>query len=164
MHLFRALHPFGGKGELLLHTWYKHRKMRSRVLLALFAAASALTIPISPALATNTISRRSLCRIAAGSSAATVAVLTSPLASQADIPPQIIIDINNAGADEFKGLRGLYPTIATKVVQRGPFKTAEDMYKAMDSDVERERLKQYEKQYEFGQRGANDRATANRML
>ena len=34
----------------------------------------------------------------------------------------------------------------------------------MDSDVEVERLKQYEKQFEFGVRGANDRATANRML
>ena len=38
------------------------------------------------------------------------------------------------------------------------------MYAAMDSDVERERLKQYEARFEFGERGAYDRATANRML
>ena len=73
-------------------------------------------------------SRRSV--LITGGSAAAAAILTSPLASRADqsmISNEVTIDINNAGTDEFKSLRGLYPTIATKVVQRGPFKTAEDM-------------------------------------
>ena len=135
--------------------------MRSAVLLAILALASALKLPVGP----DTISRRSLCSAAA-------AVFVSPLAAQAnvgDLKEELpIIDVNNAGADAFRGLPGLYPTIATKVVQRGPFKNKEEMYKAMEVDdnaaVVIDRLKQYEKQYEFGVRGNFDRGTGKRSI
>ena len=143
--------------------------LRSIALILALHAASSFKLPYTRDLTANPICRRSLCRISVAGSAAAAAALAKPRASQASIEvsnaaPQPTIDVNNAGADEFKNVRGLYPTIATKVVQRGPFKTAEDMYAAMDSDVERERLKQYEARFEFGERGAYDRATANRML
>ena len=134
--------------------------MRSAVLLAILALASAWKLPVSP----DTISRRSLCSAAA-------AVFASPLAAQAnvgDLKEELpIIDVNNAGADAFRALKGLYPTIATKVVQRGPFKNAQEMYKVMDEElgaVAVDRLKQYEKQYEFGVRGNFDRGTGKRSI
>ena len=131
---------------------------------ALLAVVAVLLAPVA-GLKPPVVSRRSVFRAAAGGSVAAAAIWTNPLASQATIDTeQVTLDVNNAGADAFKSLKGLYPTIATKVIQRGPFKTAEEMYKAMDSDVERERLQQYEKLFEFGKRGYADRATASRML
>ena len=130
------------------------------LLLALLAPAAALKLPA-------TLSRRSVFQTAAGSVAA-FSLASAPRAAQANAgavdTTQVKLDINNAGADGFKNFKGLYPTIGTKVVQRGPFKNASEMYNAMDSDVERERLKAYEKLFEFGKREYGDRATASRML
>ena len=56
-----------------------------------------------------------------------------------------MIDVNNAVAREFSALPGTYPTIATKLVKRGPFSSKAAMYAALDSPEEKERLKQYDK-------------------
>jgi len=59
----------------------------------------------------------------------------------------LILDVNNSMAREFTAFPGLYPTIATKLVkaaQEEPFKSKADVYKALDSDIERERLRQYD--------------------
>jgi hypothetical protein len=55
------------------------------------------------------------------------------------------IDVNNMVAVEFSVYPGLYPTIAGKLVKRGPFKTIKDMYAALDTDAERSSLKAFEK-------------------
>lgn len=55
------------------------------------------------------------------------------------------IDVNNMVAVEFSIYPGLYPTIAGKLVKRGPFNTMKDMYAALDSDAERSNLRTYEK-------------------
>ena len=39
---------------------------------------------------------------------------------------------------------GLFPTVGTKLVKRGPFKSKRDMYAALDTDVERAALKKYD--------------------
>ena len=39
---------------------------------------------------------------------------------------------------------GLFPTVGTKLVKRGPFKSKRDMYAALDSDVERAALRKYD--------------------
>jgi len=57
------------------------------------------------------------------------------------------IDVNNALAREYTAFPGLYPTIATKLVNRAkeqPFTSKSQVYAALDSDIERERLKQYD--------------------
>ena len=40
---------------------------------------------------------------------------------------------------------GLYPTISSKLVKRGPFATKQDLYAALDSDAERAALKVFDK-------------------
>eukprot|EP00586_Coscinodiscus_wailesii_P003762 CAMPEP_0172480492 /NCGR_PEP_ID=MMETSP1066-20121228/5661_1 /TAXON_ID=671091 /ORGANISM="Coscinodiscus wailesii, Strain CCMP2513" /LENGTH=227 /DNA_ID=CAMNT_0013241851 /DNA_START=134 /DNA_END=817 /DNA_ORIENTATION=- len=57
------------------------------------------------------------------------------------------IDVNNAMAREFTAFPGLYPTIATKIVNAAknkPFQSKKDVYAALDTDMEKERLKQYD--------------------
>uniref|UniRef100_A0A6U1Z6I7 Photosystem II 12 kDa extrinsic protein n=1 Tax=Trieres chinensis TaxID=1514140 RepID=A0A6U1Z6I7_TRICV len=57
------------------------------------------------------------------------------------------IDVNNAMAREFTAFPGLYPTIATKIVEgakNAPYKSKADVYDALDSEVMRERLRQYD--------------------
>jgi len=57
------------------------------------------------------------------------------------------IDVNNAVAREFTAFPGLYPTIATKIVngaKYNPYKTKADVYAVLESDLERDRLKQYD--------------------
>ena len=39
---------------------------------------------------------------------------------------------------------GLFPTVGTKLVKRGPFKSKKEMYAALDTDVERAALKKYD--------------------
>ena len=39
---------------------------------------------------------------------------------------------------------GLFPTVGTKLVKRGPFKSKRDMYAALDTDVERAALRKYD--------------------
>jgi len=64
-------------------------------------------------------------------------------------PPSVnalpTVDVNNAVAREFSALPGTYPTIATKLIKRGPFNSKAEMYAALDSAEERERLKSYDK-------------------
>jgi len=55
------------------------------------------------------------------------------------------LDVNNLVAREFSAFPGLFPTIATKLVQRGPFASKAEMYAALDLPEERKRLKQYDK-------------------
>eukprot|EP00614_Pseudopedinella_elastica_P026993 CAMPEP_0172623434 /NCGR_PEP_ID=MMETSP1068-20121228/128695_1 /TAXON_ID=35684 /ORGANISM="Pseudopedinella elastica, Strain CCMP716" /LENGTH=103 /DNA_ID=CAMNT_0013431999 /DNA_START=39 /DNA_END=350 /DNA_ORIENTATION=- len=101
-------------------------------------------------------SRRAFLPTIAGGIAGSI--LTAPLVSQA-------IDVNNAFSGDFQVYKGLFPTIAAKIIQRGPFKNAEEMYAAMDSDVERERLKQYEKEFTFKKRESGpDRGSGKRSI
>ena len=39
---------------------------------------------------------------------------------------------------------GLFPTVGTKLVKRGPFKSKKEMYAALDTDVERAALRKYD--------------------
>jgi len=88
------------------------------------------------------------------------AILASPRASLA------VIDINNAIAGDFQRYPGLFPTIAAKVIQKGPFKNKEEMYAAMENDAIVERLKQYEKEFTFNPRSAGsvDRGSGKRSI
>jgi len=86
-------------------------------------------------------------------------VLATPQVSQA------AIDVNNAASGDFQSYKGLFPTIAAKIIKRGPFKDAEEMYAAMDSDAEVDRLKQYEKEFKFGKvEPGGDRGTGKRSI
>lgn len=70
---------------------------------------------------------------------------TSPQLALAASGPAI--DVNNALAREYTAFPGLYPTIATKIVlsaKEKPFASKKDVYAALGSDLERERLKQYD--------------------
>ena len=63
------------------------------------------------------------------------------------LPANAKIDVNNAMAREFTAFPGLYPTIATKIVNSAkdvPFKSKRDVY-AILNEMEKERLKQYDK-------------------
>mmetsp|Transcript_28673 Transcript_28673/g.85684 ORF Transcript_28673/g.85684 Transcript_28673/m.85684 type:complete len:168 (-) Transcript_28673:42-545(-) len=60
------------------------------------------------------------------------------------LPADASIDVNNAMAREFSAYPGLFPTVGTKLVKRGPFKSKKDMYAALDSDAERAALKKYD--------------------
>lgn len=77
-------------------------------------------------------------------SAYIVAQLPVDHANAASYPP---IDVNNAMAREFTAYPGLYPTIATKIVnaaKKNPFKTKADVYAALDTDMEKDRLRMYD--------------------
>jgi len=55
------------------------------------------------------------------------------------------IDINNANIRVYLKLPGLYPNIAAKIVNNGPFKTAADVYNIKGlSGAEKDILKKYE--------------------
>ena len=84
------------------------------------------------------------------------------------LPANAKIDVNNAMAREFSAYpgaarrpfarprrwrprsetsaphAGLFPTVGTKLVKRGPFKSKRDMYAALDTDVERAALRKYD--------------------
>ncbi|GMI26674.1 hypothetical protein TrCOL_g4212 [Triparma columacea] len=68
-----------------------------------------------------------------------------------------MIDVNNAVAREFSALPGTYPTIATKLVKRGPFSSKAAMYAALDSPEEKDRLKQYDKNLKIVKRDSEVR-------
>lgn len=56
------------------------------------------------------------------------------------------IDVNNALAREYTAFPGLYPTVATKIVNGAkdePYKSKKDVY-AVLNEIEQERLKQYD--------------------
>jgi hypothetical protein len=57
------------------------------------------------------------------------------------------IDVNNAMAREFTAFPGLYPTVATKIVNAAkeqPFTSKKEVY-AVLNEMEQERLRQYDK-------------------
>lgn len=116
---------------------------------------SCILLGSAASLSTPTNSRRAFFPAVAGGF--TSAIFAAPSASQA-------IDINNAAAGDFTSLKGLFPTIAGKIVKRGPFKNAEEMYAAMDSDIERDRLKQYEAEFKFSKPSGGDRGTGKRSI
>jgi hypothetical protein len=62
-------------------------------------------------------------------------------------PAELVIDVNNAMAREFTAFPGLYPTVATKIVNAAkdkPFRSKKEIY-AILTESEQERLKQYDK-------------------
>ncbi len=62
----------------------------------------------------------------------------------AALPANAKIDVNNAVAREYSAYPGLFPTVGTKLVKRGPFSSKRAMYAALDSDAERNALKKYD--------------------
>ena len=60
------------------------------------------------------------------------------------LPANAKIDVNNALAREYSAYPGLFPTVGTKLVKRGPFSSKRAMYAALDSDAERNALKKYD--------------------
>jgi len=66
----------------------------------------------------------------------------------------VTIDVNNAVAREYSTLPGLFPTIASKLCKRGPFKSKKEMYASLDSEEERERLKKYDSSLKIAKRDA----------
>lgn len=57
------------------------------------------------------------------------------------------IDVNNAMTREFSAFPGLYPTIGTKIIngaKNRPYKTKQEIYAVLDSDLEKDRLRQYD--------------------
>ena len=99
-----------------------------RCLLVLAASAAALA-PLVAKRDAWSVSRRAF-----GVAAASVIAL----------PANAKIDVNNAMAREFSAYPGLFPTVGTKLVKRGPFKSKRDMYAALDTDVERAALRKYD--------------------
>ena len=86
--------------------------------------------------------------LAKGASSIFTVILTSsttstPLPAVAGTPK---LDVNNALAREYTAFPGLFPTIAAKVFKNRPYTSKQQVYAALDSDMERERLKQYDKQ------------------
>lgn len=58
------------------------------------------------------------------------------------------IDLNNANIRSYVDLRGLYPTIAAKIVNNGPFKTVADVYNIPGlTGAEKDVLKKYESKF-----------------
>ena len=100
-----------------------------RCLLVLAASAAALA-PLVAKRDASSVSRRAF-----GAAVASAFVA---------LPANAKIDVNNAMAREFSAYPGLFPTVGTKLVKRGPFKSKRDMYAALDTDVERAALKKYD--------------------
>lgn len=58
------------------------------------------------------------------------------------------IDLNNANIRAYLKLPGVYPTIASKIVTSGPFKSAADVYNIPNlSGAEKDILKKYENRF-----------------
>jgi photosystem II PsbU protein len=56
-----------------------------------------------------------------------------------------MIDLNNANIRSYTKLPGVYPTIASKIVTSGPFKTVADVYNIPTlTGTEKDTLKKYE--------------------
>ena len=128
--------------------------MRLVILAIVLTLTSGLHMNASPSTPNPT--RRAFFR---ASGLAAGAALTAPLVANA------LIDVNSAAAGDFQRYPGLFPTIAAKIVQLGPFKDAKDMYTKMDNEAINARLKQYEKEFTFGKSsGGGDRGTGKRSI
>lgn len=54
------------------------------------------------------------------------------------------IDLNNAPVRAFISLRGMYPTLASKIVNNSPYQSVEDIFNIPDlSDRQKETLREY---------------------
>ena len=100
-----------------------------RCLLVL-ASAAALA-PLVAKRDASSVSRRAF-----GAAAVASAIVA--------LPANAKIDVNNAMAREFSAYPGLFPTVGSKLVKRGPFSSKRAMYAALDSDAERNALKKYD--------------------
>ena len=96
----------------------------------LVVASAAALAPLVAKRDASSVSRRAF-----GAAAA---------ASVIALPANAKIDVNNAMAREFSAYPGLFPTVGTKLVKRGPFSSKRAMYAALDSDAERNALKKYD--------------------
>mmetsp|Transcript_27496 Transcript_27496/g.54962 ORF Transcript_27496/g.54962 Transcript_27496/m.54962 type:complete len:184 (-) Transcript_27496:143-694(-) len=72
------------------------------------------------------------------------ALLLPLITSFPSVAVAVTIDVNNSVAREFSALPGTFPTIASKIVKRGPYKSKREMYDKLDSDEERARLRAYD--------------------
>ena len=97
----------------------------------LVVASAAALAPLVAKRDASSVSRRAF-----GAAAAASAFVA--------LPANAKIDVNNAMAREFSAYPGLFPTVGTKLVKRGPFKSKKEMYAALDSDAERNALKKYD--------------------
>ena len=97
----------------------------------LIVASAAALAPLVAKRDASSVSRRAF-----GAAAAASAFVA--------LPANAKIDVNNAMAREFSAYPGLFPTVGTKLVKRGPFKSKRDMYAALDTDVERAALRKYD--------------------
>ena len=134
--------------------------MRAFVFALLACAASAFVAPTRFARSTTMMSaeaegsrREFVVKVAAAAAAAT------PLAASAKIDYDgvkylgggDVIDLNNANIRAYLRLKGMYPTIAGKIVSnKTPFKTVADVYNLPGlKDAEKDVLKSYEKAGRF---------------
>jgi hypothetical protein len=88
--------------------------------------------------------RSSLQNVGWIAAAAALVAIAPPTETAWAIPT---IDVNNAMAREFTGFPGLYPTVATKIVngaKEQPFKSKKEVY-ALLNELEADRLRQYDK-------------------
>ena len=103
----------------------------ARMRCLLVVASAAALAPLVAKRDASSVSRRAF-----GAAAVASAVVA--------LPANAKIDVNNAMAREFSAYPGLFPTVGTKLVKRGPFKSKKEMYAALDTDVERAALKKYD--------------------
>ena len=111
--------------------------------------SSEAALEVSSEVSFEVSTRRDFFSAQISSLAALLAAFSSPTVSSAS---SVIIDVNNAVARKFSSLPGCYPTIATKLIKRGPFSNKKEMYAALDSVGEVERLKQYDKNLKIAKR------------
>ena len=108
-----------------------HNMTAASMRCLLVLASAAALAPLVAKRDASSVSRRAF-----GAAAVASAVVA--------LPANAKIDVNNAMAREFSAYPGLFPTVGTKLVKRGPFKSKRDMYAALDTDVERAALRKYD--------------------
>ena len=108
-----------------------HNMTAASMRCLLVLASAAALAPLVAKRDASSVSRRAF-----GAAAVASAVVA--------LPANAKIDVNNAMAREFSAYPGLFPTVGTKLVKRGPFRSKKEMYAALDSDVERAALRKYD--------------------
>ena len=108
-----------------------HNMTAASMRCLLVLASAAALAPLVAKCDASSVSRRAF-----GAAAVASAVVA--------LPANAKIDVNNAMAREFSAYPGLFPTVGSKLVKRGPFSSKRAMYAALDSDVERAALRKYD--------------------
>ena len=108
-----------------------HNMTAASMRCLLVLASAAALAPLVAKRDASSVSRRAFGAAAVASAAVA-------------LPANAKIDVNNAMAREFSAYPGLFPTVGTKLVKRGPFSSKRAMYAALDSDAERNALKKYD--------------------